>query len=89
MLILEFLWACLTIDFIVSLLLLVKLFTKNVYNAIIIVIDKYTKYTIIILFFNKYTVSQITYIFLDRIVRYKRFLKEIIINKDKLFIFKF
>ena len=55
--ILKFLWVYLTINFIVSLLLSVKLFTRNIYNAIIIVVDKHTKYTTIIPFSNKYTVS--------------------------------
>ena len=85
----EFLWACLTMDFIVSLPPSVKLFTGNIYNVIIIIVDKHTKYTTIIPFSNEYTVSQITYIFLDRVVRYKGFPKEIITDRDKLFTSKF
>ena len=82
----EFLWASLTIDFITKLLLSRELSIKEFYNSILIIVDKYTKYIIVILFNKTYTAVQLGYIFLDRVVRIYGFPKEIISDKDKLFI---
>ena len=73
-------------DFIIKLLPLRELLTKELYNSILVIIDKYTKYIIVIPFNETYTAVQLGYIFLDRVVRIYGFPKEIISDKDKLFI---
>jgi hypothetical protein len=47
------------IDFIVKLLLFINPVTKVIYDSIIIIVDKLTKYTIIILFKETYNILEI------------------------------
>ena len=76
-------------DFITKLLLLKELLTKELYNLILIIINRYTKYITVILFNKTYTAIQLGYIFLDRVVRIYGFPKEIILDRDKLFILSY
>ena len=83
--ILDKLQADISIDFVIELLPLQDLATQVLYNAILVIIDRFTKYAEIILFRNNYTAEQLGYIILDKLVRYYRILKLIISNRDKLF----
>jgi hypothetical protein len=52
-------------NFITELLALRDLVIKITYNAILIIINRFTKYAKIILFHNKYTAEHLGYIILD------------------------
>ena len=72
-------------DFITKLPLLIDLITKEVYDSIIVVINRHTKYSTIIPFREKYNTVQLAYLFLDKVVKIKKFPEEIISDRDKLF----
>ncbi|PSN75234.1 hypothetical protein BS50DRAFT_480710, partial [Corynespora cassiicola Philippines] len=59
-----------TIDFITKLLTFYNLVFKVFYNTILVVINRFTKYTEIILFKNNYTALELVQIILNRVVRY-------------------
>ena len=59
--------------------------TKEVYDSIIVVVNRYTKYSIIIPFKEKYNTVQLVYLFLNKVIKIRGFLKEIISDRDKLF----
>ena len=62
------------------------LITKEVYDSIIIVVNRHTKYSIIIPFRKEYNTVQLVYLFLDKVVKIRGFPEEIISDRDKLFI---
>ena len=51
-----------------------------------VVVDRLIKYIYFILFKKIFDVKQLEYLFVDKIVRYQKFLKKIISDKNKLFI---
>ena len=60
--------------------------TEKSYDLIMIIINKLIKYFIIILFYELYTVEQLSFIFLDWLIRNYKILKIIISDRNKLFI---
>ncbi|PSN65688.1 hypothetical protein BS50DRAFT_495323, partial [Corynespora cassiicola Philippines] len=62
------------INFVTGLLTSYNLVSKVLYNTILVVIDRFIKYTEIILFRNNYTALKLAQIILDRVVRYYRLL---------------
>ena len=72
-----------------KLLLLKNLTIKVEYDLILIIIKRLTKYIILMLYYEFYTIKQLAYTFLKEIVNKYKLLKEILLNKNKLFIFKF
>ena len=62
---------------------------EKTYDAILVMIDRLTKYCHIILFKEIYNVEQLKYIVLNRLIRYQRISREFINDKDKLFIFNY
>ena len=78
-------WASLTMDFMTSLPPSEEPSTKEIYDSILVVVDRYTKYMTILPFNKKYDATQLAYIFIDRIVRIRGFPKEVISDRDKLF----
>ena len=75
------------IGFIIRLLKSENLYIKTIYNTIIIIINKLLKNAIFILLKKTYTVTQITnikFVFAEH-----KLLKNLILNKNKLFISKF
>ena len=58
---------------------------EEAYDAILVMIDRLTKYCHIISFKKTYNVKQLKYIVLNRLIRYQKLSKEIINDKDKLF----
>jgi hypothetical protein len=78
-------WTDISIDFVTGLLLSRDPATNISYNAIKVVICRFTKEAEIIPFRNDYTVEQLAYIFYNRIIRHYSILKSIISDRDKLF----
>ncbi len=72
-------------NFIIKLPKLTNLATKDKYNSILIIINKFIKYLYIIACKKKFIVKQLKYIVLNRFIRYYNILKELISNRDKLF----
>ncbi|PSN61586.1 hypothetical protein BS50DRAFT_504098, partial [Corynespora cassiicola Philippines] len=62
------------IDFITGLLTSYNSVSKVLYNTILVVIDRFTKYAEIILFKNNYTILELIQIILNYVVRYYRLL---------------
>ena len=55
-------------DFVTGLLALKNLTTKVIYNAILVVVDRFTKQAKYILFRNDYTAVDLAHIIHDRII---------------------
>ena len=72
-------------DFIVKLLKLKDPIIKEEYDAILVLVDRLTKYSHMILFKEKYTAEQLGFIILDRLIRYYGILQALISDRDKLF----
>ena len=63
--------------------------TKKSYDAILIMIDRLTKYSHIVPFRKKYIAEQFKYIVLNRLIKYHELSKKIISDRNKLFIFHY
>ena len=59
--------------------------TTEIYDAIIVIVDRLTKYAIILPFKEKYNAEQLAFLLLDRLIRDYGIPKSITSNKDKLF----
>lgn len=59
--------------------------TKEEYDAILVIVDRLTKYSHIIAFKEKYTAEQLGHIVMDRLIRYHGIPKGITSDRDKLF----
>jgi len=81
----EFPWGSITMDFIVKLPPSLEPSTKEIYDAIMVVVDRHTKYMTFIPFNETYNAEQLGYVFLDKVVRIRGFPQEIISDRDKLF----
>ena len=62
---------------------------EKAHDAILVMIDRLIKYCHIILFKETYNVEQLKYIVLNRLIRYQEISKELINDKNKLFIFNY
>ncbi|PSN70864.1 hypothetical protein BS50DRAFT_486783, partial [Corynespora cassiicola Philippines] len=62
------------IDFVTRLLTFYNLVFKVLYNTILVVVDRFTKYAEIILFRDNYTIPELVQVILNRVVRYYRLL---------------
>ena len=74
-----------TINFIIKLSKLINLAIKNIYNSILVIIDRVIKYLYIIVCKKKFTIEQLEYIVLNRLIKYYNISKELTSNRDKLF----
>lgn len=81
----EFPWNSLTMDFITKLPPSQEPTTKEIYDAIMVVVDRHTKYTSFIPFNETYDAVKLGYVFLDKVVRIRGFPQEVISDRDKLF----
>ena len=79
------LWDDVIMDFITKLSKSKDLITAEVYDAIIVIVDRLIKYTIILPFREKYNAEQLVFVLLDRLIRDHGIPKLITSNKDKLF----
>ena len=58
---------------------------EKAYDAILVMINRLTKYCHIIFFKKIYNVEQLKYVVLNRLIQYQEISKEFINDKDKLF----
>ena len=72
-------------DFITKLPKSKDLTTVEVYDAIMVIVDKLTKYAIIIPFKEKYNAEQLAFIILDRLIRDHGIPESMTLDRDKLF----
>jgi hypothetical protein len=77
------------LDFIVKLPLLKEALTRVVYNSILVVIDRLTKYAYFISYKEGLTAEKLAYIFNRNIITNYRIPEEIINNRDKFFMSNF
>jgi hypothetical protein len=77
------------LDFITKLLLLKELITGVMYDSIMVVTDRLTKYAYFIPYFKSFSAEDLAYIFYKHVVANHRFPQRIISNRDKLFTFRF
>ena len=72
-------------DFITKLLKSKDLMIAEMYDAIIVIVDRLTKYTIILPFKEKYNAEQLAFVLLDRLIRDHGISELITSDRDKLF----
>jgi hypothetical protein len=77
------------LDFVTKLLLFKKLIIGVIYNSIMIVIDRLTKYTYFISYFESFLAEDLAYMFYKYIIANYGFSQRIINDRDKLFISRF
>jgi hypothetical protein len=77
------------LDFIVKLPLLKEVLIGVTYDSILVVTDRLTKYAYFIPYKKDLTAEELIYIFNRNIIINYEILKEIISNRDKLFISNF
>ena len=62
---------------------------EKVYDVILMMIDRLTKYCHIVFFKKIYNVEQLKYIVMNKLIRYQRISRELINNRDKFFTFNY
>ena len=72
-------------DFITKLLKSKDLIMTEVYDAIMVIVNRLTKYAIILPFKEKYNAEQLAFLLLDRLIRDHGIPKSITSDRDKLF----
>jgi hypothetical protein len=82
-------WEYIALDFIVKLLSSVKSIIKVVFDLILVVIDRFTKYGYFILYKESLLAEELAYAFNKHIIGNHEILKEIISDRDKLFTSRF
>ena len=85
----EVLWETIIMDFVVKLPKSTDPATKVVYDSILVVVDKLTKYTHLVLWKESGTTNKLASVLLKELVSHQELLKTIISDQDKLFILKF
>jgi len=78
-------WKDVTMDFVIKLLKSRDLVTKDVFNSIMVIIDKLTKYAIMIPYKETYKADQLGHILLDRLIRDHGIPESITSDRDRLF----
>jgi hypothetical protein len=82
-------WKNIVLDFVVKLLSSKKALIGVIYNSILVVINRLTKYAHFIFYKKGLTTEELIYAFNRNIIVNHRISKEIINNRDKLFTSKF
>ena len=77
------------LDFVIKLSLFKELIIRVIYDSIIVVTDRLTKYAYFIPYFKNSLAEDLVYIFYKHVVANHGFPQRIISNKDKLFILRF
>jgi hypothetical protein len=77
------------LDFIIKLLLSVKLIIEVVFDSILVIIDRLTKYEYFILYKESSLIEELVYAFNKYIIENYEILKKIISDRDKLFTLRF
>jgi hypothetical protein len=84
--ILKTLWTSIVLDFVVKLLLSRDLIIRIEYDFILVITDRLIKYTYIILYLETSITKNLAYVFLRIIIANYNTLKEMISDRNKLFI---
>jgi hypothetical protein len=82
-------WEYVALDFIVKLSSFVELIIEVVFDLILVVIDRFTKYGYFISYKESLLAEELVYTFNKYIIRNYEILKKIISNRDKLFTLRF
>ena len=82
-------WETITMDFVVKLPKSTDPVTKVVYNSILVVVDKLTKYTHLVPWKESGTTNKLASVLLKELVSHQGLPKTIISDQDKLFTLKF
>jgi hypothetical protein len=82
-------WKYVAIDFIIKLPPFVELITEVVFDLILVIIDRLTKYGYFILYKESLLAEELAYAFNKHIIGNYEISKKIISGKDKLFISRF
>ena len=77
------------LNFVTKLLPFKKLITGVIYDSIIVVTDRLTKYTYFILYFENFSAKDLAYIFYKHVITNHGFSQRIISDRDKLFTSRF
>ena len=72
-------------NFIIKLSKSTNSITEELYNNILMMVDKLIKYNHLISFSEKYSTDQLKFIVLNKLIQYHDILKEITSDRDKLF----
>jgi hypothetical protein len=83
------LWESVAWDFIIKLPESKELISNAQHDSILIITDRLTKFSYFLPYKESSIVKELAYIFLRRIIANYKFLKKIILDRDKLFILKF
>ena len=83
------LWNEITMNFIIKLSKSKNSTTKITYDFILIIIDKYIKYSHFISFNETFIAKQLKFIVFDRLIRYHEISWKIINDRNKFFTFNF
>ena len=59
--------------------------TRVIYDSIMVIVDRLTKYAIFVSFMEEWSADQLGYVVLDRLVRNHEISKKTISDRDKLF----
>ena len=78
-----------TIDFIIKLFKSKDFITKNKFNSILVIVDKLTKYIILILYKKTYNTEQLGFLLLNYLIKNYNISKDIIFDRNKLFISRY
>ena len=73
-------------NFIIKLSKSEKFVTEEIYDSILMIIDKFIKYSHLISFKELYLTDQLEFIVLNRLIRYYDISKKMTSDRDKLFI---
>ena len=85
----EWLWASIALDFVIKLSKSKEPLMKAVYDSILVITDRLTKYRYFIPYKEASSVEKLAYMFLRVIAANYELPEEIISDRDKLFTFKF
>ena len=72
-------------NFIIKLSKSEKFITEMIYNNILMIIDKFIKYSYLIPFKKSYSADQLEFIVLNELIQYHNILKEMTSDRDKFF----
>jgi len=78
-------WTDVSMDFITGLPKSKDPTTNFGYNAILVIVDRFTKYAEFIPFHNTFTAKQLAFLILDRLIKHHGIPRSIISDRDKLF----
>ena len=72
-------------NFIIKLSKSKNLITHVKYDTILVIVDRFIKYSHLISFKKQYTIKQLSFVVLDRLIRYHEISRKVTSDKDKLF----